>query len=336
MRVLFWVQQLLGSGHLKRAATLARAMADEGLEVILASGGMPMPSLLPDGVEVIQLPAIRTSDPSFAQLVDAAGRPVGDAMWQERQATPAAPARPAPAAGVDHGNVPVRPARLPARAAAAARGGRGDASKALAAVLGPRHPGAKAFAGELRLDARSSARSLRPHPRAHRSAADPVRADLSLRHSAEGPPDRYRLCGRCRRGPAGARPASPKCWCRPAAGGSARRSWRRRSRRAPRPAWRRRRGDWSPAAISPPTASQRSTRDCPKGSALDRHRTDFDALLANSLLSVSQAGYNTVVEGLRLGKPMVLVPFETAIRDRATDPGRTAGEPGARRGRLGE
>ena len=45
---------------------------------------------------------------------------------------------------------------------------------------------------------------------------------------------------------------------------------------------------------------------------LDRHRDDFDALFAKSLLSVSQAGYNTVVEGLRLGKPMVLVPFETA------------------------
>jgi predicted glycosyltransferase len=50
----------------------------------------------------------------------------------------------------------------------------------------------------------------------------------------------------------------------------------------------------------------------PEGITLDRHRRDFDALLANSLLSVSQAGYNTVVEGLRLGKPMVLVPFETA------------------------
>jgi len=50
----------------------------------------------------------------------------------------------------------------------------------------------------------------------------------------------------------------------------------------------------------------------PDGVALDRHRRDFDALFANSLLSVSQAGYNTVVEGLWLGKPMVLVPFETA------------------------
>ena len=85
MRVLFWVQQLLGSGHLKRAATLTGAMADAGLEVTLATGGMPA-ALAPRGVEVVQLPAIRASDPSFAQLVDAAGRPVDDALWQERQA----------------------------------------------------------------------------------------------------------------------------------------------------------------------------------------------------------------------------------------------------------
>ena len=45
---------------------------------------------------------------------------------------------------------------------------------------------------------------------------------------------------------------------------------------------------------------------------LERQRDDFQSLLAKCLLSVSQAGYNTVVEVLRLGKPMVLVPFETA------------------------
>jgi predicted glycosyltransferase len=50
----------------------------------------------------------------------------------------------------------------------------------------------------------------------------------------------------------------------------------------------------------------------PGGMILERQRDDFPALLANSLLSVSQAGYNTVLEGLRFHKPMVLVPFETA------------------------
>jgi predicted glycosyltransferase len=50
----------------------------------------------------------------------------------------------------------------------------------------------------------------------------------------------------------------------------------------------------------------------PPGIVLERQRDDFQAVLAKSLLSVSQAGYNTVVEVLQLGKPMVLVPFETA------------------------
>jgi predicted glycosyltransferase len=50
----------------------------------------------------------------------------------------------------------------------------------------------------------------------------------------------------------------------------------------------------------------------PPGLVVERQRDDFQALLAKCLLSVSQAGYNTVVEVLRLGKPMVLVPFETA------------------------
>ncbi|MEL6965069.1 MAG: glycosyltransferase, partial [Pseudomonadota bacterium] len=50
----------------------------------------------------------------------------------------------------------------------------------------------------------------------------------------------------------------------------------------------------------------------PLGIILTGPSPDFQARLANSLLSISQAGYNTVVEGLRMGKRMVLVPFETA------------------------
>jgi predicted glycosyltransferase len=49
----------------------------------------------------------------------------------------------------------------------------------------------------------------------------------------------------------------------------------------------------------------------PQGIIIEHEREDFQTLLANSLLSVSQAGYNTVVEALRYKKSMVLVPFET-------------------------
>ena len=75
--VFFHVQHLLGIGHLKRAATLARALRSAGFEVTLASGGTPV-----QGIEVLQLPP--ASSPDFKQLVDENGRPVDDA-WKARR-----------------------------------------------------------------------------------------------------------------------------------------------------------------------------------------------------------------------------------------------------------
>ena len=84
-RAFFYVQHLLGIGHLKRAVTLARAMAATGLEVTLASGGPRVAELAPEGklhgVRVVQLPPARAQDLSFKILVDDAGRPI-DAQWQ--------------------------------------------------------------------------------------------------------------------------------------------------------------------------------------------------------------------------------------------------------------
>ena len=42
-RVFFYVQHLLGIGHLRRAAVLARALAAGGFDVLLVSGGAPVP-----------------------------------------------------------------------------------------------------------------------------------------------------------------------------------------------------------------------------------------------------------------------------------------------------
>jgi len=78
MKVFFYVQHLLGVGHLKRAATLARALGASGFEVTLASGGMPVA-----GIEVLQLPPA-SSDAAFKQLLDEHGNPVDDA-WRARR-----------------------------------------------------------------------------------------------------------------------------------------------------------------------------------------------------------------------------------------------------------
>jgi len=81
MKVFFHVQHLLGIGHLKRAATLARALSASGFEVTLASGGLPTEGI---GIPVLQLPPA-SSDPSFKQLLDEHGRPVDEAWKAARR-----------------------------------------------------------------------------------------------------------------------------------------------------------------------------------------------------------------------------------------------------------
>ena len=55
--------------------------------------------------------------------------------------------------------------------------------------------------------------------------------------------------------------------------------------------------------------------DLPAGCALERYRPDLAALMGRCEVSVSQAGYNTVVEGLAAGARMVLVPFAAGEED---------------------
>src|SRR5438067_3606852 len=81
MTVFFYVQHLLGIGHLKRAATLARALRDAGFRVVLASGGVPVASIPVD----VQLPPASAADISFKTLLDDAGRPIDEA-WKRRRA----------------------------------------------------------------------------------------------------------------------------------------------------------------------------------------------------------------------------------------------------------
>ena len=44
-RVLIYVQHLLGIGHLKRTALIAKALSEAGLDATVASGGFPVDNL---------------------------------------------------------------------------------------------------------------------------------------------------------------------------------------------------------------------------------------------------------------------------------------------------
>lgn len=84
-RVLFYVQHLLGVGHLRRAEVLAKAMAAAGLDVTVAYGGLPLPDVPFDDVACAQLPPATIADEDFSTLRDTAGTPVDEAWKAARR-----------------------------------------------------------------------------------------------------------------------------------------------------------------------------------------------------------------------------------------------------------
>jgi predicted glycosyltransferase len=83
--VLFHVQYLLGIGHLQRSLRIANALARDGFAVTLVCGGAPVAELAADpSIRVVQLPPIRARDARF-ELVDGAGQPVDDALRAARR-----------------------------------------------------------------------------------------------------------------------------------------------------------------------------------------------------------------------------------------------------------
>ena len=72
--ILFYCQHLLGLGHAKRAALLARALAKAGEHVLFVQGGLAVPGLDPGGAEVLALPALVAADDAASRLALPDGR----------------------------------------------------------------------------------------------------------------------------------------------------------------------------------------------------------------------------------------------------------------------
>lgn len=84
-RIMFYVQHLLGIGHLERALRLSRYLQDAGLDVTLVSGGKPYPHAAAHGAKIIQLAPARAADADFSSLLDSAGSPIDDVWRAQRQ-----------------------------------------------------------------------------------------------------------------------------------------------------------------------------------------------------------------------------------------------------------
>ena len=88
MAVFFYVQHLLGIGHLRRSVAIANSIARNGIPVHLASGGSPVANLNLDcDVDLIQLPPVRARDGDFTDLVDEHNNQIDEKWWRLRQDT---------------------------------------------------------------------------------------------------------------------------------------------------------------------------------------------------------------------------------------------------------
>lgn len=84
-RVFFYVQHLLGIGHLARASRIAGALAEDGFEVTVVTGGSQVPGFPGPGVKSVSLPPLLAGNAGFSGLVDTNGNPASERFLSDRR-----------------------------------------------------------------------------------------------------------------------------------------------------------------------------------------------------------------------------------------------------------
>jgi len=310
-RVFFHVQHLLGIGHLKRAAVLCRAFAAAGFDVTLASGGAPVAGLFPG--RVVQLPPMAAADATFRNLVDERGASI-DEQWKRRRAEATLRAWKEARADVlvvelfPFGRRQLGFELLPLLEAA-----RGALVVCSVRELLQRRPEREAQALEM-VEAYFDHVLVHGDPRVARfdatfSAAGRIAAKIAYTgYVVEAAPARESELGKSEvlvsagGGAVGRRLLETAIEARPL------------TRLAGR-TWRLLAGRLEKAAL-------------PEGIIVDPFRNDFTMLLRNCELSVSQAGYNTVMETLQARARAVVVPFSQGSETEQGMRARLMGEKG--------
>ena len=309
-RVLIYVQHLLGTGHLKRAAVIARASAERGLEVTLASGGMPVDGLDVGDATLVQLPPLKSRDAAFTGLVDTGGSAVDEAWLARRRDRLLALFRAvAPDVLVvemfPFGRRQMRFELLPLLDAAQAATPRPRIISSVRDILTAREP-------ERTAEAAAWARRYFDAVLVH---GDPAVARLDDSFPAAGEiAERIAYTGYAaaaagrRGGPGdagwdevvvsagggavGAALMAAAIEARALSTGAADKRWRLLA-----------------GANLPAADLARLVARAPDGVVVEPARRDFADLLANCAVSISQAGYNTVVDLMQARARTILVPF---------------------------
>ncbi len=307
-RLLIWVQHLLGVGHLMRAAQIARAFDAAGWAVDFVAGGPAPARLALGGATLHQLPPLRASDSAFTGLLTARDTAPGQADWAARGAQIAGVVRDTPpdALLVEHFPFGRRAFRREIEAMLDVRDEVGRKPYVVVCsvrdILVARKPGRAAEAAEL-IEARFDQVLVHGDP-----ALIPFGASFPCAARIDG---RLRYTGYIGGDPVAPQEPGADGWGEivvSAGGGAVGAGLIAAALDAAG-----RRGDGRRWRVLVGHAAGDAIDDLRRGAAdtvtIEPARPDFRQLLANCAVSVSQAGYNTVVDLLQARARAVLVPF---------------------------
>lgn len=306
LRVLIAVTHLLGAGHLTRAAALARTFARKGHETTLASGGSPARLADLEPVRFVQLPPVRTVGTDFRTLLGEDFEPV-DTAHLERRGTLL----------IDTLKT-VRPDILITELFPFGRRVLADEFSALLDAARGMHPRPLVLCSirDILVPSSKASRVAETHERVLRDYdgvlvhGDPGLVPLEASWPVDDrirPLIRYTGYVDDNESPV---PRAHRHGIVVSGGSSAAglplyRAAIAAAREIPDRPWRILIG-----RAVPETEFLALRESAPAHVVIERARPDFRVLLRAAELSVSQAGYNTVVDLLRCGTPSVLVPFE--------------------------
>ncbi|TJV44772.1 MAG: glycosyl transferase [Mesorhizobium sp.] len=301
----FYVQHLLGIGHLARASRIAAALVDDGFDVTVVTGGAPIAGFPGPGVKSVTLPPVTSGDEGFSGLVDLQGKPIDDDFKKRRSEMLLQAFRDC---GPDiviieafpFGRRQMRFELLPLIEAIEATSPRPLLATSVRDILQERvKPGRNEETVDL----------VNRHFDLVMVHGDPAFATIDKT---------FPLAGAIRAevaytGLVAATPAQAACEhfdvLVSVGGGAAGKSLVRSTVAAARNAD----NAWTWCLITGPNLPKEDfeaiARDATPGLSIFRFREDFASLLTGARLSVSQAGYNTVCDVLRAGCRSLLVPF---------------------------
>ena len=314
--VFFYVQHLLGIGHLRRAAIIARALRRRGLDVAFVSGGAPAGEMKLEGAMLVQLPPAFSADAQFSAIHDEKGQPIDDAWRAGRKQIL-----------LDH-FAALRPDLLliemypfgrrqfafelkPLMEAASSRGI--PIAISLRDVLVAKNKPARN--AEILAVVNRDVSAVLVH-------GDPtlVRLDATFPAAAEIKPPVLYTGYVAEAATAAERHGPPGEEILVSAGGGAVGGPLLRAALAARPATTVAESPWR--LIAGPNLGEPEYAglavNLPANVTLERFRRDFPALMAKARLSISQAGYNTVMDILSTGARALVLPFAEGAESEQT------------------